>query len=172
MLHKSHKLPALVLSGAMLLSLNSCGLMEMRDSYVETEEAEETTGQMLAPAERVNQVIERPVEEENQPETPEVKECTVALSGDVLVDTGILKDAADGAYDGQSYSFLTMYTGIYGNVSTADAAMMSYSTADRLADRGEQAPPVESLAALSDLGADILDTTGCKNMVQKKVELK
>lgn len=170
MLHKSHKLPALVLSGAMLLSLNSCGLMEMRDSYVETEEAEETTGQMLAPAERVNQVIERPVEEENQPETPEVKECTVALSGDVLVDTGILKDAADGAYDGQSYSFLTMYTGIYGNVSTADAAMMSYSTADRLADRGEQAPPVESLAALSDLGADILDTTGCKNMESSLVK--
>ena len=107
MLHKSHKLPALLLSGAMLLSLNSCGLMEMRDSYVETEEAEETTGQMLAPAERVNQVIERP-ETEAVPEPAENTELTVVLTGDVQVDTSILKDAADRAYDGQSYSFLTM----------------------------------------------------------------
>lgn len=160
MLHKSHKLPALLMAGAMMLSFNSCGLMEMRDSYVETEEGEGSADLMLAPAERVNQVIERPAEEKNAEAEPKVTQWKVALTGDVLVDTSILKDAADGAYEGQSYSFLTMYTGLYGSINGADAALMSYSTAGGLADREEQMPPVESLAALSDLGADVLDTTG------------
>ena len=160
MLHKSHKLPALLLSGAMLLSFNSCGLMEMRDSYVETEEAEATTSQMLAPAERVHQVIERP-ESETAPVSIENTELKVVLTGNIRMDSGILKDAAARAYDGQSYSFLTMYTGLYGSIHGAELAMMSCSTADHLEDQADLHPPVESLAALSELGADILDTTGC-----------
>lgn len=164
MLHKSHRIPALLMAGAMLFSLSSCGLMEMRDSYVETEEAEDTAGQMLAPAERVNQIIERPENEPEAPEAVEAREVKVVLTGDVAVDSSMIKDAADSAYDGQSYSFLTMYTGIYGSVSGADVAVVSYSTADHLADKAEQTPPVESVAALSELGADVLVTTGSKNV--------
>lgn len=163
MLHKSHKLPALLLSGALLLSLNSCGLMEMRDCYVETEEAEATTSQMLAPAERVNQVIERP-ESETAAVSVENTELKVVLTGDIRMDSSILRDAAARAYDGQGYSFLTMYTGLYGSIHGADLAMMSCSTADHLADQADQHLPVESLAALSDLGTDILDTTGCSDV--------
>lgn len=164
MLHKSHKLPALVLSGAMLLSLNSCGLMEMRDCYVETEEGEGSADLMLAPAERVNQVIERPeTEEQSQKETETVR-WTAALTGDVRIDSNILRDAAEGAYEGQSYSFLTIYTGLYGSIHGADAALMSCSTSDVLADAAEQMTPVESIAALSDLGADVIDTTGSNSV--------
>ena len=166
MLHKSHKFQALLMAGAMLLSLNSCGLLEMRDCYVETEEAEDTAERMLAPAQRVNQVIQRPESEETSaaPAAEEAKDVTVVLTGDILIDSGIVKDAAEGAYDGQSYSFLTMYTGLYSCIHDADLAMMSYSTAEYLADRSEQNPPVESAAALSDLGVDLLDTTGCSDM--------
>ncbi|MBR3999813.1 MAG: CapA family protein [Clostridia bacterium] len=160
MLHKSHKLPALLMAGAILLSFNSCGLMEMRDCYVETVEGEASADLMLAPAERVNQVVARPETEVITEKDPVVTQWKAVLTGDVLVDSAILKDAADGAYEGQSYSFLTMYTGLYGCIHGADAAMMSYSTAGGLADHPEQIPPVESIAALSDLGADVLDTTG------------
>lgn len=162
MLHKSHRIPALLAAGALMLSLNSCGLMEMRDSYVETEAGEDSAGLMLAPAERVNQVIERPAEEETDvPENAEtMSDVKIVLAGDAVLDTAIVTDAADRAYDGQSYSFLTMYTGIFGSVSGADASLMSFSTADGLRDKPEQTPPTEAAAALYDLGVDILDTTG------------
>ncbi|MBQ8511697.1 MAG: CapA family protein [Clostridia bacterium] len=169
MLHKSHRIPALLAAGALMLSLNSCGLMEMRDSYVETEAGEDSAGMMLAPAERVNQIIERPAVETDVPQTTEPrKDVKIVLAGDALIDTAIVKDAADRAYDGQSYSFLTMYTGIYGSISGGDASLMSFSTADGLSDKPEQTPPVEAAAALSDLGVDILDITGSDSSEAEK----
>ena len=92
MLHKSHKLPALLMAGTILLSFNSCGLMEMRDCYVETEEGEASADRMLAPAERVNQVVERPETEETAADEPVPTQWTAVLTGDVLVDTAILRE--------------------------------------------------------------------------------
>lgn len=153
-------------AGVLLLSSASCGMIEMRDSAAETEK-EETAALMLDPAERKNTVETR--EEAQAPaadaaaEEP-AAEVTFCLTGDILVDDAIIQDAANRAADGKSYSFVRMYTGAFRNISGADIAVGSYTAADvPVGSDGEQKTPIESLAALADVGFDVLDTSFAGN---------
>ncbi len=150
-----------------MLSMTSCGLIEMRDSYEETTKAEADTAMMLAPAERVNEVE---VRTEILPE-PEIEEeipktvLTFTAAGDIRIDEPIIADAANRAAEGSTYSFLRMYSGVYRAIHDADVAVGRYSTASSpfSAENNsseDKSTPIESLAALSELGFEVLDTTG------------
>lgn len=157
------KCVSILAAGAMLLSSVSCGMIEMRDSEVETEYEEETAVLMLSPAERKN-TVETRTETEAAPKAEPATTVNLVFTGDLRVDSSIIDDAANRAGDGQSYSFLRMYTGIFRLVGEADIAMASYSAADVPfgADSAVNTP-IESLAALSEVGYDVLDTSGAEN---------
>lgn len=150
-------------AGVLLLSSASCGMIEMRATASDSEPVEETAERMLEPAERKNSVETREETEATAPEEPAAK-LSFCLTGDILVDDAIIRDAANRATDGKSYSFIRMYTGVFRNLSTADIVMGSYSAADvPFGSNGEQKTPIESLAALSDIGYDVLDTSFVEN---------
>ncbi len=147
-----------------LLTFSSCGIIEMRDSYVETEKGEANTDLLLAPAERKNEV-EIKVEEE--PEIAVAKETaktvvTFTAAGAIRIDDAIIEDAANRASDGNTYSFLKMYSGIYRDIRDADVALGSYPAASSPCGSEDKThtTPIESLAALSELGFTVLDTSG------------
>lgn len=158
---------AALAAGVLLLSSTSCGMLEMRASTAETEMEEETTALMLDPAERKNTIetrAETEIPSENVSAEEPAAEVTFCLTGDILVDDAIIRDAANRAMDGKSYSFVRMYTGVFRNISSADIAMGSYTAADVPAGSdAEQKTPIESLAALADVGYDILDTSYAEN---------
>lgn len=147
----------------MLLSSVSCGMIEMRDSEVETEYEEETAVLMLSPAERKN-TVETRTETEAAPKAEPAATVNLVFTGDLRVDSSIIDDAANRAGAGQSYSFLRMYTGIFRLVGEADIAMASYSAADvPFGADSTVNTPIESVAALSEVGYDVLDTSGAEN---------
>jgi len=145
-----------------LLSMSSCGLIEMRDSYEETTRGEADTTLMLAPAERVNEVevrtdfLPEPEIEEEAPKTV----LTFTAAGDIRIDDAIIADAANRAAEGSTYSFLRMYSGVYRAIHDADVALGRYSTASSPVSAEDKSTPIESLAALAELGFEVLDTSG------------
>jgi len=150
-----------------LSSMTSCGLIEMRDSYEETTRGEADTSMMLAPAERVNEVE---IREDILPETEIAEEIpktvlTFTAAGDIRIDEPIIADAANRAAEGSTYSFLRMYSGVYRAIHDSDIAVGRYSTAsspysaENTASE-DKTTPIESLAALAELGFEVLDTTG------------
>ncbi len=152
-----------------LLSMTSCGLIEMRDSCEETTKGEADTAMMLAPAERVNEVevrtdiLPETVIEEEAPKTV----LTFTAAGDIRIDDAIIADAANRAAEGSTYSFLRMYSNVYRAIHDSDVAVGRYSTASSpvFADNStsedkDKSTPIESLAALAELGFEVLDTTG------------
>ncbi len=152
-----------------MLSLTSCGVIEMRDAAEEVTRGEADTTMMLAPAERTDNVEIR-TEEQHQfeilkkEETPKTV-VSFAAAGDVRIDEAIIADAANRAAEGSTYSFLKIYSGVYRTIHDADIAVGNYSAAaapytpDGSTDR-TQTTPIESLAALAELGFEVLDTTG------------
>lgn len=157
------KCVSILAAGAMLLSSVSCGMIEMRDSEVETEYEEETAVLMLSPAERKN-TVETRTETEAAPKAEPATTVNLVFTGDLRVDSSIIDDAANRAGAGQSYSFLRMYTGIFRLVGEADIAMASYSAADvPFGADSTVNTPIESVAALSEVGYDVLDTSGAEN---------
>lgn len=147
-----------------MLSLSSCGVIEMRDAGEETERGEADTAMMLAPAERVNEVEVRTKESEItiiQEEAPKTV-VKFAAAGDVRIDETIIADAANRAAEGSTYSFLKIYSGIYRDIRDVDIAVGAYSTAAAPygCEDQTQTTPIESLAALAELGFEVLDTTG------------
>lgn len=157
------KCVSILAAGAMLLSSVSCGMIEMRDSEVETEYEEETAVLMLSPAERKN-TVETRTETEAAPKAEPAATVNLVFTGDLRVDSSIIDDAANRAGAGQSYSFLRMYTGIFRLVGEADIAMASYSAADvPFGADSTVNTPIESVAALSEVGYDVLDTSGAEN---------
>lgn len=147
------------------LSLASCGTIEMRSAVPETTRGEADSAMMLAPAERVNDIEIRTETVETEPELPEEAPKTVVsftAAGDVRIDENIIADAANRAAQGSSYSFLKIYSGIYRAIHDADVAVGNYSAAAAPyhCSDPEQTTPIESLAALAELGFEVLDTTG------------
>lgn len=151
------------MTGVLLLSSASCGLVEMRDSSNDIVLEEETTQVMLDPAERKNTV-----ETKSEVVIPAEKEpaaaVTVCLTGDIRIDDSIIRDAAARATEGKSYSFVRMFTGVFQSICSADIAYGTYSSAN-ISDGSESAvkTPVESLAALADVGFDVLNTSGANH---------
>ena len=148
-----------------MLSLTSCGMIEMRNAVQETTRGEADSTKMLAPAERVNEIEIRTETAENEAEIPEEAPKTVisfAAAGDVRIDENIIADAANRAAQGSTYSFLKIYSGIYRAIHDADVAVGNYSAAAAPYHCGDpaQTTPIESLAALAELGFEVLDTTG------------
>jgi len=154
---------AAVMTGVMLLSSTSCGMIEMRDSTADLEEKEESAPLMLEPAERKNTVETRKEPEIVIEEEPAAA-VTLCLTGDIRIDDNIIRDAANRASEGKSYSFVRMYSGVFRNICSADLAFGSYSTLSTPAGSdGSRNTPVESLAALADVGFDVLDTDGAED---------
>lgn len=154
---------AAAMTGVMLLSSASCGMIEMRDSTADLEEKEESAPLMLEPAERVNTVETRQEAEIITAEEPAAA-VTLCLTGDIRIDDNIIRDAANRAAEGKSYSFVRMYSGVFRNICSADLAFGAYSTVSVPAGSdGSRNTPVESLAALADVGFDVLDTEGAEN---------
>ena len=146
-----------------MLSLTSCGMIEMRNVVEETSRGEIDTGMMLTPAERVNDIEIRTEESiiEIKEEAPKTV-VSFAAAGDVRIDENIIADAANRAAQGSSYSFLKIYSGVYRAIHDADVAVGNYSAAAapyHTEDAGKTTP-IESLAALAELGFEVLDTTG------------
>ena len=149
-----------------MLSLTSCGVIEMRDAAEEVTRGEADTTMMLAPAERAND-IEIRTEEQHHFDIIEAEETpktvvSFAAAGDIRIDEAIITDAANRAAEGSTYSFLKIYSGVYRTIHDADVAVGNYSAAAApygVTDR-KQTTPIESLAALSELGFEVLDTTG------------
>ncbi len=147
-----------------MLSLSSCGIIEMRDVQEDVQMGESDTTMMLAPAERVNEVEVRSEEPEYTPVEEEVPKTVLKFTatGDIRIDEKIIADAANRATEGSTYSFLKIYSGIYRDIHDADLAVGGYSTATSpyACEDSAKTTPVESLAALAELGFDVLDTTG------------
>ena len=162
-LNKCKKILSVVLSAVLLGSSASCVKIEMRNSDINSIEKEaetsETAPQMLMQATRKNAVESIPVEIEEET-TPVVPKETLAISvcGDIIVDNSIISDAANRAGDGQSYSFLRMYTRIYSTLSSADLSLCSYKEAE------DVDSPIESVGALYDLGIDAVNTGSAKDI--------
>ena len=147
-----------------MLSLTSCGVIEMRDVVEETTRGEADTTMMLAPAERVNEIEIRTEEPEFTIPEEEVPKTVIsfAAAGDVQIDEDIIADAANRAAQGSTYSFLKIYSGVYRTIHDADVAVGNYSAAAApyQCEDPAQTTPIESLAALAELGFEVLDTTG------------
>lgn len=148
-----------------MLSFSSCNVIEMRDAVEETTRGEASTTMMLAPAERANDVEIRTEDTVSEvEETEQKKTLSFTATGDIRIDESMIADAANRASEGSTYSFLKIYSGVYRAVHDADVAVGRYSAAaapysctDKM-----QRTPIESLAALSELGFEALDTTGAE----------
>ena len=139
-------------------SLVSCGGLEMRSASFETE-SPETSNQasvmMLVPAERKNE-LETVGEKNNsvnvRKRSPK-KTVNLSISGAVKIDENIVADASKRAGEGQSYSFIKMFSGIYRHIADADLSMCFFKADDGAA------LPAEAVAVLEDVGYDVVDTT-------------
>ncbi len=160
-------------SSLLAFSATSCGLLEMRDATSEILSREEIAAPTLQQAEKYSE-IETETEPEIIPvETEPVQEETktsiqLALAGGVIVDEAIWKDASARAVEGKEYSFLTMYSGIFPMIQSADVSMVTLHSpaADTetfgLSEVTYTNMPAESLTALQDLGFDVANVAGTK----------
>lgn len=143
--------------------LSSCNVIEMRDVAEETTRGEANTAMMLAPAERTNDVEIR-TDEVEYDIVKESEKTVISLTatGDIRIDESIISDAANRASEGSTYSFLKIYSGVYRVIHDADVAVGKYSAAASPYNCSDetQTTPIESLAALAELGFEALDTTG------------
>jgi len=166
------KCAAVITSTALLFALSSCSTV----SYQSEADEIENIAEVLLPKE--GQDIEigmlatsSDVQPEDVKDESKTKnEVTVSILGDILLDEYIIYDAASRAGEGKSYSFLTLYTGIYRDIKDADLSMCSYSTAASPINSWTfKTTPVESLAALESVGFDVLETTGstdCSSVIE------
>lgn len=146
-----------------MTALSSCSVIEMRDVAEETTRGEANTAMMLAPAERTNEIEIRTDEVEyDVVEEAEKTVISLTATGDIRIDESIIADAANRASEGSTYSFLKIYSGVYRVVHDADVAVGKYSAAASPYNCSDetQTTPIESLAALTELGFEALDTTG------------
>lgn len=188
------KITAALLSVALMFTLSSC-VFETRETYevddsgehvVTYEDGEEP---VMTVAEKTNSVDANdagdPLAEiigEQQfitdPEEPETV-IRVAVSGDILMDSVIIADAAKAAADDEEkdYSFLKMFTGALRTLNDADLSVGAFSSMltpasplpdyDYAWDGGEDTEdadgdttPAEALDAVLALGYKVLDTSG------------
>lgn len=143
-----------------LLTLSSCGVLEMREAVPETEAASDgllSQSRRSADEEEKSpglQLYTTPQEEEESPR------LTFAFAGDILIDTFIISDAAKKAGEGQNYSFLRTVSGVYRMLESADVTVGYDSSATH--PKGDTDPthrtPAEALETLSNAGYDILNT--------------
>lgn len=152
---------------ALLLSSSSCMKIEMRSSETEFDtknEVSETAPQMLSQATKKNEVVSAfevsNTEAEKEEEAVEKEKITISIIGNIEISDSMITDAANRASEGQSYSFLRMYTGAYTSVSSADLSLCSYSEKDGVTS------PIESIGALYDLGIDAVNVGSSSNTAE------
>ena len=146
-----------------VLTMSSCGIIEMREATFEYPETNNTAAGLLTPAARAaedgeERITEFVYTEEPADEGPRPVTCT--LAGDILVDTFIISDGARRAGEGQSYSFVRMLSGIYRDLSAADITAGFDTTAARPKNDNDLSHkiPEEMVAVLAEAGYDVLDT--------------
>ena len=167
--HRPARLAALLLCLALCLTFVSCDLIEVREASVEGEEETEVLVRSLTPpagwepekedtAEPAATLTSFPEIEAETEETP--ASVTFALTGDLCLDTNMIADAVQRAGEGQSFRFLTMFTGVYQILNSADFALGAFSAVRKpIGDDGTVGKtPEEALAALAEIGYDALDT--------------
>lgn len=139
-------------------SLVSCGGLEMRSASFEAENPEtsaQASVMMLAPAERKNELetVEKKDSSVNERKKSPKKTVNLSISGAVKIDENIVTDASKRAGEGQSYSFIKMFSGIYRYIADADLSMCFFKADDGVI------LPAEAVAVLADIGYDVVDTT-------------
>ncbi len=156
-LHNYSKIILAATCLSLLLSLSSCFKIEMRESSVNSEESavadDDDSAQTLTKASKKNSVessADESVEEVTEVNSKEV--LNISICGNITIDENIISDAAARAGEGQSYSFLRMFTGIYNNIGSSDLAFCSYS------ENNEAQLPIEAVGAICDLGIDAINT--------------
>lgn len=183
---------SLCLTGALLFSAVSCGVLEIRDATSEMSPGEEMQTPVLEQAERYNEVEKSEdvesttgnTETAEDPESTENQEIRIRLTaaGGVAIDNHINADAASRANGEKEYSFLTMYAGIYPLIRNSDISLVTLEAPcadnDTYPVNSEDTVnmPIEALIALSDLGFDVINTAGthlmdcCDDGVKSTVE--
>ncbi|MBE6568774.1 MAG: hypothetical protein E7658_00980 [Ruminococcaceae bacterium] len=164
---------SLCLTGALLFSATSCGVLEMRDASSEITYDELTDMPVLEQAERHNYVekaedaaaTEKATEASENPAATE-KHIRLAVSGGIDIDSRITADAASRASGEKAYSYLIMYAAVYPFIHNADVALTTLEVPcadpDTYSVTSAETPnmPAESLTALIDLGFDVINTAG------------
>lgn len=146
-----------------VLTMSSCGLIEMREATIEVPETNGSAAGLLTPAARAADDGEERITEfvyTDEPADEGPVPVTFTLAGDILVDTFIITDGARRAGEGQSYSFVRMLSGIYRNLSAADVTAGFDTTAARPKNDVDLSHkiPEEMVAVLAEAGYDVLDT--------------
>ena len=153
---------AAVLLSLLTLFSASCGVLEMREADPEP----------LPVTDRLLEQARKPAEAEAGEQLPGLQLYTLpeeeavepvvtfAFAGDILIDTFIITDAARKAGEGQNYSFLRTFSGVYRNLEVADVTVGFDSSATH--PKGDSDPthrtPREALETLSAAGYDVLNT--------------
>ena len=165
---KAKQLFSAALAALLCLTSAGCVVIEMQEANrTDTEIAYE---ELLTPAAH-SEDGSTPVETERAPAfvyDPVDEEKTgvqLAFAGDLLADTYIITDAARKAGEGQSYSFLRLFTGVYQELSSADLTTGFGSAIEhpRGDDDASHVTPEEFIATLAEMGYDALDTAGWKD---------
>lgn len=155
-----------VAAGFTALTASSCGFIELRGSYSETDVVVETKAPMLAQAERKNEIaVNR--ETESVPEASEEKiaekrkTVRVALAGESVFDGNVIGNGAKTAEnnDTADYSFLQMYSCVYKLISGADISVGMCST-PVVSDYSSVGVPESVLESLKSLGFDAVNIAG------------
>ena len=167
--HEFHRLGALFCAlGLLTVSATSCNFLEMRDATSVISAREETVAPTLQQAERKSEVEKKNDSTSDTQSTEgaavnvEAPFATVslAISGGITADDDIRADAASRAREGQAYSFLTMYSGIYPLIQNADFAMTTMQGPVVASDPTENEIPAEAVTAMRELGFDLIDVAG------------
>ena len=175
---KNKKLAASLCTAAMLLfSLNSCGILEIRDATSELPSEQETSAPVLEQAERHNEVEKsenaesgtgdtETTEETETEQNIEEKRIKVSVAGGIAIDNRINADAAYRANGEKAYSFLTMFAAVYPRIHNTDIALTTLEApcadteAYPVTDEGVINMPTEALTAVADLGFDVINMAG------------
>ena len=166
--HGFHRLGALFCAlGLLTVSATSCNFLEMRDATSVISAREETVAPTLQQAERKSEVEKKNDSSDTQntegiavdTETP-FATVSIAISGGITADDDIRADAASRAREGQTYSFLTMYSGIYPLIQNADFAMTTMQGPIVASEPKDKEIPAEAVTAMRELGFDLIDVAG------------
>lgn len=167
--HEFHRLGALFCAlGLLTVSATSCNFLEMRDATSVISAREETVAPTLQQAERKSEVEKKNEAEFSAQDTAGMVVNTdepfatvsLAISGGIAADNDIRADAAARAREGQAYSFLTMYSGVYPLIQNADFAMTTMQGPVVNADPVENEIPVDAVTAMRELGFDLINVAG------------
>ncbi len=142
----------------------SCSALEMRDCTddgSDTQTIDESEEHLLSQAIKKNAVEAAP-ETEISPEDDTSMKTSFTFCGRVGISDSIISDAASRAHNGKDYSFLRMYTGVYNFVTAADVALCSYQSI--VSEGASSVQPIESVAAINDLGIDIINTVNASDI--------